>query len=189
MHARKVPVSSENVWAESGRQINLDFLHELEGEAVIDETEMTLAAKRIVSYSDRAQKLKIAQNTVAALMDETRDIYEASSQAIRGLSQTRAAEIQDAQIGSIIERQRSGRGVHIFTTPTGFAWLDEQMKGGLRSGRYVVLAGREKGRKTSVIRNIMLQACQYPVGGGRTGLGVSTDRGPPSSTRIDTATR
>jgi hypothetical protein len=38
--------------------------------------------------------------------------------------------------------------------------MDDQMKGGLRSGRYYVFGGSEKGRKTSAIRNIILQSAR-----------------------------
>lgn len=163
LYRTEMPVSAENVWAESGRQIPLDWLKQLENEAVIDERDMQVAARRLIAYSVRSQKLQSAQQLVHQLMDESVDVDEASSQAIRNLSRSRKAEIQDAHIGSIIARQKSVDAVPSFRTMTGIRWLDAQTRGGLRSGRFYVLGGREKGRKTSVMRNIMLNAAREAV--------------------------
>ena len=78
------------------------------------------------------------------------------------LSMERAVEVRSARTGDIIDRIRDEitKGIQTQVTPTGILWLDAELKGGLRSRRYIALGAREKGRKSTMLRNILLGAAR-----------------------------
>src|SRR5690606_9711704 len=50
-------------------------------------------------------------------------------------------------------------GIEPRITPTNIAWIDYILGGGARTKRYIAIGGRQKGRKTTLLRNLILGLC------------------------------
>ena len=89
-----------------------------------------------------------------------KSIEEVGKSISRSLVQKRSAVIQDTSVKSIRERidlKRDSKN-YTFITRTTNNWFDTVMSGGLRAKEMVGIGARQKGRKSSVVRNLVLGA-------------------------------
>lgn len=157
---KNVLISAENVWTYSGRQCDMEWLGNVQAQHDSDLLELVSDAKLVVKLGQRAWRLEKAEAAAAAYRDESKDEEEITKRLIQDMSVMRAVEIRDASAHGIIDRIREelNAGIRTFVTPTGIDWLDKELKGGLRSKRYIALGAREKGRKSTALRNALLGA-------------------------------
>ena len=161
-----VIITPENIWTYSGKQVPVEWCQEMQGYHNVDLLELVSDAKLCIRLGERAQRYTVTVAAATNYLDETKDEREITRRLVHDLSIERAVEVRSAKSGAIIDRIREEitKGVQTQVTPTGILWLDAELKGGLRSRRYMALGAREKGRKSTMLRNILLGASRQFVG-------------------------
>lgn len=132
---------------------------ELEGmEKYTDATaeEIVEFARAIVRESDRTNSLNKIDKVRVQLARKGSNPYTVQEDLIRELNQgRRGLSMQDTNVSAILDRATTGDH-HVFLTRTRMQKLDEALNGGLRSRRLIAIGGRQKGRKTTLAREILL---------------------------------
>lgn len=158
-YANKLALTPEVVWKESGREIPLDWLTELSRQD-LDESTVISSSRLILDLAARHDKLAAIHEAAREMMDEKKSHIDTSKRLIERLTSRSNVRALPSRGWDILERakQRADEGEVRHLTNTGIQWLDNMLRGGLREQRFLAIAGNEKSRKTTWVRNIILGA-------------------------------
>lgn len=143
----------------SNKLLDLDWLESLaEGAEFLMPTELISHAKLIVQEAEIRGTSKVLVGGLQAI-ESSRDIALIKADLVNHLTHTRSGNTKDSSISAILARHQANPD-SMLVTPTHLPWLDEWLKGGLRSGRFMAIAGPQGGRKSTWARNVVLGAAR-----------------------------
>lgn len=117
-------------------------------------------ARDLVDQHDRQAAVYRLGEAQKDILAGKKPLHKIQQEVSAGLMTKRGIVLQDASLGAIHQRldTKIERGEKTYITPTRNPWFDFCLRGGLRSKRFIAIGGRQKGRKTSVLRNLLLGA-------------------------------
>lgn len=125
----------------------------------IGESEAFSMARLALQDSERRHMTRVLREAAEAV-ENGETMGEVRSGLSRKLQHTRGVITQDARPKSIRQRidERRARGERTKIVPTRISWFDNLLDGGLTEKDIIAIGGRQKGRKTSTARMLLLQA-------------------------------
>lgn len=138
--------------------ISEDYLRELWDEGFgVGAEEAISYARQLVDETDRKRIQSFIQEA-GAKVGSGANIVDVQQDLNVKLLQKRGSILQSAKTKDIGERIRTqiSSGIAPKITSTGIAWFDYFLGGGFQQRAFIAIGGRQKGRKTSIARNLML---------------------------------
>ena len=141
--------------------------------AINDEEARTFAKGMIQQADRRAQKSALQRAQVE--LESGKDSIEVQRDLSLAFAAKRGTVLQDTSFGAIRKRidEKVARGEKTWITPTRIPWFDYLLRGGLRSKRFIAVGGAQKGRKTSLLRNLLKGATSDKHGNPNTAISVA----------------
>jgi len=117
-----------------------------------DERSVRASCRFLITDTERRKLLGKVQGAEKRLVKEGVDPEGVIKELGEALKVTRINEVFQTHVSEIVNRTES----EVILSPTRLTELDRLLNGGLRTRRLVVIGGRQKGRKTTVIREVSL---------------------------------
>ena len=157
-YEENITPNPETIFTLSRQTLPLEWLRELSNTPFLLPEELLSHARMIVRQAEVRETTKTLVGGLEAIQSN-RDIDEVRDELMHRLARNRGGETLNSSIAAIFERHKAHRG-NLYVTPTHLPWLDDWLKGGLRSRRFIAIAGPQGGRKSTWARNIALYAAR-----------------------------
>lgn len=152
-----MPTTPDIIWTKNQNIIDLGALYQIKDSYSIGKDHALQSCSEVKRISKRHRQLEAVTKAQVALTrgDDSDPII---TQLVRQLSASDTEVIQSTVIKDIVERinARIDAGEVQSIIPTHIPWLDAMMNGGLRPKRLIAIGGADKSRKTTLLRNIIL---------------------------------
>lgn len=135
-------------------QLDIEWLYEAQRHPASHAT-LTSVGKLMVQKSEK-HKLQRDLDEARVLLDSDYELPAIRQHIVNAAMTHRGVQVRDASALGILESAYVEANEQFFLTPTYLDWLDVLLGGGLRSKRMIAIGGKQKGRKSSVLRNILL---------------------------------
>jgi hypothetical protein len=160
-----LPFTSENIAAESNGKITPFTVSGLRKMNVSVDQALS-SARYVKGYANRERRLRQIADAQRQLQDGKLNPDEVAINLVMQLTSTSSQMIQSPRMGDIIRREKERRTAEILPISTMLhsGWLNKALNGALKAARFIGIAGAEKQRKSTLLRNIILQACRISEG-------------------------
>jgi hypothetical protein len=166
--------SVPNVWTCLNNVYSIDGLNALYFNWGVDEKQATSSARYVKRQAMVQRRVKVLTNGIEMLQKKG-DQNEIIGQIMRELSTAGKTEIASPIAGDIINRMwnRKDDDEKQHTTPTNIDWFDFLLKGGVKSRRFIAIAGNEKNRKSTLARNLLMGLLRDENGNVNKNVGIA----------------
>jgi replicative DNA helicase len=156
---RDIVISPAILHTESKKHLPMDWLQKITKEDQVGWEEVVSRARLVVAQAEERATTRVLLQGLT-MMEEGKPIIQVKDRLIDQLATNRGREILDSSVRSIRKRIDKHRedGSKIFVTETHIDWLDKWLGDGLRSNRFLAIAARQGGRKSTWARSMILGA-------------------------------
>lgn len=164
-------VTPEAVYTVTAQKVPLEWLQEAYttyGDAI---AEMSDTANNIIQYAEARNAYKVADELKKELADNPLSARITAAKYGTQLMRPRSQSTLQSFPSDIRHRAMKNSEIIGRTVKTGIHWLDANIEGGLQTKYQLGIASRQKGRKTSFIRNVVLGVLRQMTNPGQTAIG------------------